>query len=86
MKVPPGVDHGLWHQLSPNLGIALHVERGPTGVEEFYGTLMVRDGEGWRAVILQEPPPGVIPARRTTRRPWRCSGLASLALLGLAHR
>jgi hypothetical protein len=62
-NVPPGVDPKLWQQLSPNLGIALRTERGQTGPQKFYGTLMFKDGESWRRVVLEEEPPGVVPAR-----------------------
>jgi hypothetical protein len=61
--IPPGVDPQLWQQLSPNLGIALRMDRRAAGHREFYGTIMFRDGETWRKVILEAPPPGAIPAR-----------------------
>lgn len=61
-NVPPGVNPELWHQLSPKLGIALRVERGLGRAPEFHGTLMLKEGDSWRAVILREPQ-GVVPAR-----------------------
>lgn len=61
--VPPGVNPKLWQQLSPNLGIAMRTERSQTGPQKFYGTLMFKDGESWRRVVLEEEPPGVVPAR-----------------------
>jgi hypothetical protein len=61
--IPPGVDPQLWQQLSPKLGIALRLERRPTASREFAGTIMFRDGETWRKVILEAPPPGAVPAR-----------------------
>jgi hypothetical protein len=61
--VPPGVDPGLWQRLSPKLGIAVRVERGKVGPPQFHGTLMFKDGETWRPMILKEEPAGVVPAR-----------------------
>lgn len=61
--VPPGVDPQLWQQLSPNFGVALRMDRRAKGSRDFYGTIMFRDGETWRKVILEAPPPGAVPAR-----------------------
>lgn len=60
--VPPGVDPQLWQQLSPNLGMALRLDRRGKA-REFYGTIMFKDGETWRKVVLEAPPPGAVPAR-----------------------
>lgn len=61
--VPPGVDPGLWQRLSPKLGIAVRVERREGATPQFEGTLMFKDGETWRPMILKGEPSGVVPAR-----------------------
>ena len=60
---PPDVDPKLWQQLSPNFGVALRRDRRTKEPREFYGTIMFKDGETWRKVILDAPPPGAVPAR-----------------------
>jgi len=59
----PGVDPQLWQQLSPNFGVALRRDRRTKEPRDFYGTIMFRDGDTWRKVILDAPPPGAVPAR-----------------------
>jgi hypothetical protein len=61
--IPPGVRPEMWRSLSADVGIAIQSDRTPGYQGPVFGTLMVREGNRWRAVELVPGAPGAVPAQ-----------------------
>jgi hypothetical protein len=59
--VPPGIAAQNWRPLTDNVGIALQASRGLGRQDPMIGTLMIRDGDHWRAVELMPGAPRAVP-------------------------
>ena len=62
-SVPPGVAPELWRPLSDGVGIAIRPGQAKGHPGAIVGTLMIREGDHWRAVDLVPGGPGLVPAR-----------------------